>query len=95
MARRGDISTASRGLWNLEKIVWFRPAVRVKSLRIHLLGSVARLLGWARTTALSLLIDRFFQAFCIGKLNILRRVSLVSLGLASGQTQVSCADVSF
>ena len=45
MARRQDVATGSRASWNLEKFWWLKPAVRAKTLRIHLVGSVARFLG--------------------------------------------------
>ena len=44
MARRKDVETGSRAHWNLEKFWWLKPAIRAKTLRIHLVGSVARLL---------------------------------------------------
>jgi len=44
VARRKDVETGSRVHWNLEKFWWLKPAIRAKTLRIHLVGSVARLL---------------------------------------------------
>ena len=45
VARRADMAAPSRGLWNLSKIHWYKPAATTKSLQIHLVGDVARPLG--------------------------------------------------
>ena len=42
IGRRVDVAETPRGAWNLSKFQWFKPAMKTKSLQIHLLGDIAR-----------------------------------------------------
>jgi hypothetical protein len=39
------VAETPRGAWNLSKFQWFKPAMKTKSLQIHLLGDIAKQLA--------------------------------------------------
>ena len=41
VASRQDVETPTRGSWKLSDFLWFRPAAKTRSFRIHLTDDLA------------------------------------------------------